>query len=32
MIRKQVYLAGSHERKLNALAAGRGCTEAAIIG
>ena len=31
MIRKQVYLARSQDRKLKALAASRGCTEAEII-
>lgn len=31
MIRKQVYLAREHDRKLKALAALRGCTEAEII-
>ena len=31
MIRKQVYLEQRHERKLKALAAQRGCTEADVI-
>ncbi len=31
MIRKQVYLGREQDRKLKALAARRGCTEAAII-
>lgn len=31
MVRKQVYLAREHDRKLKALAACRGCTEAEII-
>ena len=31
MIRKQVYLGRDHDRKLKALAASRGCTEAEII-
>ena len=31
MLRKQVYLAREHDRKIKALAARRGCTEAEII-